>query len=141
MGKEKEVALIGFWREMFQFGLYKRNQGRVTRQVTFAALALAILLGSWRLSDSFGTSRFSRYLVPSVVVLVGLWLSFRLVNMPTFADFLIGVEGEMSKVTWPTRMELFRGSVVVIVTLLVLAFMLMVFDLVWSFILKKIIGI
>ncbi len=141
MGKEKDVALNGFWREMFQFGLYKRNQGRVTRQVTFAALALAILLGSWRLSDSFGATAFSRYLVPSVIVVVGLWLSFRLVNMPKFADFLIGVEGEMSKVTWPTRMELFRGSVVVIVTLLVLAFMLMVFDLVWSFILKKIIGI
>jgi preprotein translocase subunit SecE len=70
--------------------------------------------------------------LPSIIVVVGLWLSFRLVNMPRFADFLIGVEGEMSKVTWPTRMELFRGSVVVIVTLVALAFMLMMFDLIWS---------
>ena len=75
-------------------------------------------------------------MVPSVIIVVGLWLCFRLVNMPKFADFLIGVEGEMSKVTWPTRIELFRGSVVVIVTLVALAFMLMVFDLVWSGLLK-----
>jgi preprotein translocase subunit SecE len=136
MGKEKDVALNGFWREMFQFGLYKRNQGRITRQVTFAALALAILLASWRISESFGATSFTRYMLPSIIVVVGLWLCFRLVNMPKFADFLIGVEGEMSKVTWPTRMELFRGSVVVIVTLVALAFMLMVFDLVWSFLLK-----
>ena len=31
-------------------GVYKRSQGRITRQVTFAALALAIALGLLRLS-------------------------------------------------------------------------------------------
>ncbi len=35
--------------------------------------------------------------------MVGLWLCFRLVNMPRFADFLIAVEAEMNKVSWPTR--------------------------------------
>ena len=44
---------------------------------------------------------------------------FRLVNLPKFADFLIAVEAEMNKVSWPTRTELFRSSVVVIVTILV----------------------
>ena len=34
--------------------------------------------------------------------------------MPAFADFLIAVEAEMNKVSWPTRTELFRGSMVVI---------------------------
>ena len=43
MGKEKEVALGGFWRDMFQLGLYKRTQGRIARQVTFAALAITIV--------------------------------------------------------------------------------------------------
>ena len=33
------------------------------------------------------------------------------VNLPVFADFLIAVEAEMNKVSWPTRGELFRGSV------------------------------
>ena len=31
-------------------GIYKGSQGRITRQVTFAALALAIALGLYRLS-------------------------------------------------------------------------------------------
>jgi preprotein translocase subunit SecE len=65
-----------------------------------------------------------------------LWLSFRLVNMPRFADFLIAVEAEMSKVSWPTRKELFRGSAVVIVTIVVLASVLVLFDLVWTLLLR-----
>ena len=31
-----------FFRELVHVGIYKRSQGRVTRQVTFAALAAAI---------------------------------------------------------------------------------------------------
>ena len=32
-------------------GIYKRSQGRITRQVTFAALAVVIALGLMRLSQ------------------------------------------------------------------------------------------
>ena len=39
-----------FFRELMRVGIYKRSQGRITRQVTFAALALAIALGLLRLS-------------------------------------------------------------------------------------------
>ena len=35
---------------MFQSGLYKRSQGRITRQVTFAALAVGFAVGWWRLA-------------------------------------------------------------------------------------------
>ncbi|MFP6575160.1 MAG: hypothetical protein VB912_08420, partial [Pirellulaceae bacterium] len=31
-----------------RFGLYKRNQGRITRQVSFAVLAVVIGLASWK---------------------------------------------------------------------------------------------
>ena len=44
-----------------------------------------------------------------VLASLGLWVAFRLVNMPAFADFLIAVEAEMNKVSWPTRGELFRS--------------------------------
>jgi preprotein translocase subunit SecE len=135
MGKEKEVALGGFWRDMFQVGLYKRTQGRIARQVTFAALAIMIVIGALRMSETFGSTAFLRYALPGIVVVVGLWLCFRLVNLPKFADFLIAVEAEMTKVSWPTRPELIRGSVVVIVTLFFLAAMLTIYDLVWQFIL------
>jgi preprotein translocase subunit SecE len=115
--------------------LYKRNQGRITRQLTFAALALIVGLGAWRLHEFFAPSAFTNYGVPWILCIAGWWLSFRVVNMPRFADFLIAVEAEMSKVSWPTRKELFRGSVVVIVTIVVLAAVLYIFDFVWAFLL------
>jgi preprotein translocase subunit SecE len=141
MGKEKDASWNGIWPFMFQGGLYKRNQGRVTRQMTFAALALAILLGAWRMSQTFGTTQFSKFILPGTVLVVGWWLCFRLVNMPRFADFLIAVEAEMTKVTWPTRKELFRGSVVVMVTLISLAVALTFYDWVFGWVMNKILGI
>jgi len=135
MAKEKEVSLNGFWRDMFQVGLYKRSQGRVTRQLTFAALAIVVVIGAWRIG-AYGDTLLTRVGIPILVGAVGLWLCFRLVNIPRFADFLIAVEAEMSKVSWPTRKELFRGSAVVIVTIVVLATVLFIFDLFWRTLLQ-----
>jgi preprotein translocase subunit SecE len=130
-------------QELFRFGLYKRSQGKVARQATFAALALIFTLGAWRLYETASQSESDvvRYLIPLVVLLGGLWISFRLVQMPTFADFLISVEGEMSKVSWPSRGELFRASVVVMLVIFVMAVLLYAFDVMWeiplSWLLKK----
>lgn len=95
-------------------------------------------MGAWRLNEFCADrlpSVFTDYGIPWVLAVIGIWLSYRVVNMPRFADFLIAVEAEMSKVSWPTRKELVRGSVVVIVTIVVLAALLYGFDLVWSFLL------
>ncbi len=135
MAKDKDVALNGFWRDMFQLGLYKRNQGRIARQLTFAALAVLVLVGAWRLNDFFSGTAFSQYGIPWILAGVGVWFSFRVVNMPRFADFLIAVEAEMSKVSWPTRKELARGAVVVMVTIFVLSAVLYGFDLLWNWLL------
>lgn len=70
--------------------------------------------------------------IPAALFASGLWLGFRLVNWPRFADFLISVEAEMAKVTWPGKPELIRASIVVIVTILVLAVTLFLFDIVWQ---------
>jgi preprotein translocase subunit SecE len=51
--------------------------------------------------------------------------------MPNFADFLIAVEAELNKVSWPTRTELIRSSIVVLICLLVLASVIFGFDLIW----------
>ena len=104
---------------LLSFSLYKRQQGRVARQVTFAAVAIAIAIGVWRLAQLLplwlggdATSSLSsdelgivRFLVPGVLLAVGIWVSFRMVNTPSIADFLIAVETEMTKVSWPTRDE------------------------------------
>lgn len=128
-------------REIFQTGLYKRSQGRIARQVTFAVLIVSIGLGLRELSDALeglgGEYRGAlQYGFPVTLFIVGGWLGWRLVNAPKFADFLIAVEAEMNKVSWPSRSELFRGAVVVLVTILLLAFVLWVYDLLWKTILN-----
>ena len=61
--------------------------------------------------------------------------------MPGVADFLIAVEAEMNKVSWPTRNELFRASMVVLIVIFSLGFMLAVYDIVWKLILSWGLGI
>ena len=130
-------AQASFFSELFQSGLYKRNQGRVARQVTFAVLAVLVALGAWRMSLAWaGEASGLRYGVPAAVLVVGLWLSYRLVNVSRFADFLIAVEGEMAKVSWPSRTELFRSTIVVILTILLLAAVLFMYDIIWQWLLK-----
>ncbi len=134
---------------MMRAGVYKRSQGRITRQVTFAAMAICVAIGMWTLSDvlmgwnpsfHFGLSKEAlaavlRYGVPGLLLLVGWWVSYRVVNIPGFADFLIAVEAEMNKVSWPSRGDLFRGSIVVLVVIIVMAFLLLGIDLFWQFVL------
>jgi preprotein translocase subunit SecE len=128
-------------REFFNFGLYKRTQGRVARQATFAALAVLVALGGWTMSSYFqeyGTAW--QYYIPLALVALGGWAAFRAVNIPAFADFLISVEGEMNKVSWPSRGELFRASVVVILVIFFLAGLLYFYDALLSWIMMGIDG-
>jgi preprotein translocase subunit SecE len=118
-----------FFEELFRVGLYKRNQGRIARQATFAALAVIFALGAWALSETYQDKGAAlHYFVPLAFLLAGLWASFRIVQMPAFADFLISVEGEMNKVSWPSRGELFRASIVVMLVIFFLAALLFVYD-------------
>jgi preprotein translocase subunit SecE len=126
-----------FLQELMSFRLYKRNQGRVARQATFAALALIFALGGWSLSMYWGEyENFWRYGVPIALVVLGFWASFRVVQLPAFADFLIAVEGEMNKVSWPSKSELFRASVVVILVIFFLAGLLFLYDVLLTELMK-----
>lgn len=126
-----------FVAELFQAGLYKRSQGRIARQVTFVALAVVFALGAWRLEEMWqGASVGLQYGVPLVLMSLGWWVSYRLVNTPRVADFLITVEAEMNKVSWPSRTELIRSVIVVIITILFLAAALFSFDLLWGELLR-----
>ena len=135
MGKERAVSMGDFFKQLFQFGVYKGSQGKMTRQTTFAVLAIALFLGACRLFltlkpklDGPGAG----YLIAGLVLAGGLWLSYRIVNYPAFADFLIAVEAEMNKVSWPTKDVLIRSSLVVIFVILAMAAMLFMFDLIWN---------
>jgi preprotein translocase SecE subunit len=246
------VPVGAFFYELVHVGIYKRTQGRITRQVTFAALALTLALGLWRLgsllqgldpivtaapaqvactavegrvaadgevrikgaagseivavrkgdsladvaaaidakqgatgvaatmqgekmelsSTKIGSKGFVqiepagaflveegprgadgvargrdslnlglRFLIPGVLLVASMWGSYRLVNVPGFADFLIAVEAEMNKVSWPTRVELFRASMVVMILIFSLAIVLAAFDSFWRILLVKVLKI
>jgi len=153
--QERQIEGGSLLRELLRFSVYKRNQGRVTRQVTFAVVALVFAVAAWRLSqllplwfapvasaapatDDLGIVRF---LVPGLVLALGAWIAFRAVNVPRFADFLIAVESEMAKVSWPTADEVFRSSAVIIFLMFALAGILAAYDLFWWFVLRSIQGI
>jgi preprotein translocase subunit SecE len=139
-------------QELFRFGLYKRNQGRIARQATFGAFAVIVALGAWSLTKYLGgyisdvgvnnpewpiwKQNLIHFGVPLAILAVGLWASFRLVQMPAFADFLISVEGEMNKVSWPSRSELFRASLVVILVIFFLAALLFAYDYILTIVLQ-----
>jgi preprotein translocase subunit SecE len=132
-----------FLQELFRTGLYKRSQGRIARQVTFAALWIIVALGAWRMNVWFadrGYSTSESYAIPLTVFAIGSWAAFRVVQLPQFADFLISVEGEMNKVTWPKRSELFRASIVVMLLIFVLAAILYLYDLLWQTIFGPLLG-
>ena len=120
-----------FIRALFQAGVYKRTQGRVARQVTCAAIWTIFLVGAWRLWYQFTPGSPWRTIAPGMFLLVGLWLGYRVVNVPEFADFLIAVEAEMNKVSWPSRAELIRSSIIVIFVIFILAGVLFTYDMIW----------
>jgi len=134
------------FQELLTVGIYKRSQGRITRQVTFAALAIAITVGFFRLyqtlDGSIGNKAFGiSFWLPGLLGLVGWWVCYRAVNLPGFADFLIAVEAEMNKVSWPTRGELFRASMVVLICIIFLALVLFGFDIFWRIIFQYVLHI
>ena len=139
--------MYAFFQELFQTGIYKRNQGRIARQVTFFVVVLVVAAGVFRTSQILpgqlggilpGQQGYAvAYGIACVLLFIGLWAAYRLVNVPIFADFLIAVEAEMNKVSWPTRAELYRGAIVVLVTIFALAAVLFFFDFVWNLIFKE----
>jgi preprotein translocase subunit SecE len=136
--RDGDTAGHPLWRDWFSLGLYKRSQGRIARQVTFAVLGAAVALGAWRLQrflmDQHAAVQFS---AAGALLVLGLWTCYRVVNMPRFADFLIAVEAEMNKVSWPSKGELFRSSMVVIITMFGLAATLYFYDLLWQLLLTR----
>jgi preprotein translocase subunit SecE len=124
------------WPELFHTSVYKATQGRIVRQLTALAIWIIVTLGCWRLYGTLvGSFESAPYLVPGIpgaLLVAGLWFGYRVVNWSRFADFLIAVEAEMNKVTWPSKDELTRASIVVMFTIFFLAIALFVFDVVWQ---------
>jgi preprotein translocase SecE subunit len=72
-----------------------------------------------------------RFTLPILLTGLALWLGYRLVNFPVFADFLIATEAELNKVSWTTRKRLVQDTIVVLTTMLLITFFIFVVDVIW----------
>jgi preprotein translocase SecE subunit len=77
-----------------------------------------------------------QYTVPLLLIAVSLWLAWRVVNYPAFADFLIATEAELNKVSWSSRRKLFQDTIVVLITVILMAIFLFAMDQAWSHLLS-----
>lgn len=134
---------------------YKRTQGmRVRRGTILGVLALAAcgiytllvrnaFVGDWELElpflDDWSVSLLPHQLEmwPVILGLAALWVAWRVVNFPTFADFLIATEAEMNKVSWTTRHRLIQDTIVVLTTVVLMTLFLLVVDVLWFQILSN----
>jgi preprotein translocase SecE subunit len=137
---------------------YKKGQGlRVRRGTMIGALAIVAaglweyvwsrtitVTSQWRLDVPFDPERYiivmyAPALTLSIVIaLLAVWFSYRLVNYPRFADFLIATDAELNKVSWSTPKKLLQDTIVVLVTVLLMAVFLWIMDLLWTFLLFQI---
>ncbi len=140
----------------FQADIYKRGQGRLIRRLTLLS-ALALIFtglvhfwpviqknfsGVWYWPMPFMTNKFIPIAsapgisVTLVLLLAALWVAHRLVNAAPMADFLISTSGEMNKVTWSTRIQIRKDTIVVLIVTFILSAYLLVMDVFWLVLLR-----
>ena len=132
---------------MFAFRIYKKGQGYYTRMGTVIGSGVIAALGCFSLYGKLDAIRTGGSITPSAktwlqagipaVVFVALgYLIFKLVNTPRWADFMIATEGEMKKVSWSSKKEIIASTKVVIITVILLAVLLAVVDVGFSYLFK-----
>jgi preprotein translocase subunit SecE len=132
-------AVSQFFLNFLRTDTYKPMQGWNARLYTAMGLGLILGVGVWRLFEaSMDYAPLWRFGIPTVTALVFGWAVYRLVQYPPFAEFLIATEAEMNKVSWTSKEDLYRSTVVVLAAVLVMATYLFVVDWFWLFILRNI---
>jgi preprotein translocase SecE subunit len=140
----------------FHAKAFKPSQGRLVRRLTMVAiLVLAgsgiwsltqhnMLRGNWVVHIPFTQTAENaaglavtllpdiQFTVPLILAAAGLWVAWRAVNFPTFADFLIATEAEMNKVSWTNRRRLVQDTIVVLVTVFLFSIFLLAVDQLWG---------
>ncbi len=141
---------------------YKPNQGRLVRRFTMLGVLLIVgtgvntlleskaFTGHWTIRIPFTLNLLKedhrlavtllpdiRYTAPLLLIALGIWFAWRVVNYPTFADFLIATEAELNKVSWVTRKRLMQDTVVVLIFLMLFTVFLLAVDSLWGWILSR----
>ena len=103
----------------------------------FFAFALGLIsadLDKWLLGENFTVSTLCG-------LLVGVGTVAALKLHPTISTLSVEIANELKKVTWPNWNETKVATIVVLVTTLIIAAILGVFDLVWGALTSKIYAI
>jgi preprotein translocase subunit SecE len=144
-----KVQRVTFLQSAVSAGVYQWKQGKILRRSTGGVILFAVILGGQALFNSVlydlgstGTyvpslpQSFRQipvgYWIVALFDLIGAWLTYRVINYPPFADFLIEVESEMAKVSWPSWVELQRATVVVLATMFIFSALLFGYDIAWQ---------
>ena len=118
------------------FQILKKEQGRYVRVGTAIGAGLvALVLGyyAWVLLDrhvpnGFAYKVYVEYALPAALCAGLAVTTFFYMNKPQVVDFLIATESEMKKVSWSSRAELLGSTMVVIVTVFLLALFIFIID-------------
>ncbi len=155
-GRTGEGWMVGLEEQgWFSLATYKRSLGLRVRRLTILGILIVggsglysmifqgVLPDRWTLFVPFfdlGTVTVvneAKFFIPMLLGLATLWIAFRAVNVPNFAEFLIATEAEMNKVSWSTRRRLMQDTVVVLLTTLIMTLFLLVVDLFWGWLLSR----
>lgn len=139
----------------FHFFNYKPSQGKRLRRWTMIGILAIGGTGVWTIRPDTGHLPFEDWrlsipftgtsltilpsialTVPVLVAVLTLWVAWRAVNMPVFADFLVATDAEMKKVSWSSRKRLFQDTIVVLATLFLLTVFLFSVDWFWGTVLS-----
>lgn len=118
-------------KELVSTNNYKSSQGRVARRLTFIGLSLVFIWGGFSFFRAGYFGAQGAAIGGAIVALLGVWASFRVINFPTFADFLVSVEAEMSKVSWPSKRDLFANTKLVLIFMALFTVLIYAYDLVF----------
>ncbi len=123
----------GYFQELIRADLYKPSQGKVARRLTGIAIAVIFCCGAYTCyyHTNGWLNPMAQGILALVIALCGVWLAFRTINWGPFADFLVAVEAEMMKVSWPSYAETYSSTIVVLTILALLALVVYFFDLFW----------
>jgi preprotein translocase subunit SecE len=130
---------VAFLANLTRVEPYKPLQGRRARLWTGVGLGTLVGAGLYRLWETLGDAQLAvRFGVPVALAVVLGWLVYRLLQFPPFVEFLIATEAEMNKVSWTSKQDLYRATIVVLVTVALMAIYLFGVDWLWSFLLQRI---
>jgi len=133
---------------------YKQNQGVYARGAAGAALLVLALFGSWRFALMVGVEQtfymmgmkvpYATFWGAGMFLVLAFLVSLFVFGLRTgwvaldgrsgaFVDLLIDTQAELQKVSWPSREELRRYTMVVLICILVVGVFLYVVDMIVSY--------